>query len=126
MRVDAGDYNLGHRRRLKEKFLSAGISAFLDHEVLELMLTYAVPRRDVKPLAKELLGTFGSLKGGSRCRDRRNIEGSWHWRPFRDSSETRQRAHDSLPQAKGKGKTAGHVYYRTPRFLQDGHGREEG
>lgn len=63
MQIDAGDYNLGHRRRLKERFLSTGMGAFLDHEVLEFLLTYAIPRRDVKPLAKELLSTFGSLKG---------------------------------------------------------------
>jgi len=63
MGADPADYNLGHRRRLKEKFLTAGMNALLDHEVLELMLTYAIPRRDVKPLAKLLLERFGSLKG---------------------------------------------------------------
>jgi DNA repair protein RadC len=63
MQADPGDYNRGHRRRLKEKFLTAGMNAFLDHEVLELILTYAIPRQDVKPLAKDLLRTFGSLKG---------------------------------------------------------------
>jgi DNA repair protein RadC len=57
------DYNRGHRKRLKEKFLTAGMNAFLDHEVLELILTYAIPQQDVKPLAKDLLRTFGSLKG---------------------------------------------------------------
>jgi DNA repair protein RadC len=52
----------GHRRRLKDKFLAAGMNAFLDHESLEFLLTYAIPQKDVKPLAKDLLRTFGSLK----------------------------------------------------------------
>jgi DNA repair protein RadC len=54
---------LEHRLRLKEKFVGSGVDAFHDYEVLELLLTYAIPRRDVKPLAKELLTQFGSLKG---------------------------------------------------------------
>jgi len=53
----------GHRRRLKEKYLSSGITAFHPYEAVELLLTFAVPRRDVKPLAKELLRRFGSLRG---------------------------------------------------------------
>ncbi len=63
MQADPGDYNRGHRRRLKERFLTAGMNAFLDHEVLELILTYAIPQKDLKPLAKDLLRRFGSLKG---------------------------------------------------------------
>jgi DNA repair protein RadC len=55
--------NRGHRRRLKEKFRTAGTAAFCDHEVLELLLTYAIPQKDVKPQAKALLREFGSLKG---------------------------------------------------------------
>jgi DNA repair protein RadC len=52
-----------HRQRLKQKFSESGIDAFHDYEVLELLLSYAIPRRDVKPLSKELLREFGSLKG---------------------------------------------------------------
>ena len=52
-----------HRKRLKKKFSESGVSALHDYEVLELLLSYAIPRRDVKPLAKELLSNFGSLKG---------------------------------------------------------------
>ena len=51
-----------HRQRLKKKFSESGVAAFLDYEVLELLLSYAIPRRDVKPLAKDLLDEFGSLK----------------------------------------------------------------
>lgn len=60
---DSGDDRRGHRQRLKQRFLTAGMETFLDHEVLELLLTYAIPQRDVKPLAKSLLKGFGSLKG---------------------------------------------------------------
>jgi DNA repair protein RadC len=52
----------GHRQRLKKKFFDAGLQAFHDYEVLELLLSYAISRKDVKPLAKELLTRFGSLK----------------------------------------------------------------
>ena len=63
MRSESGDDRRGHRKRLKQKFLNAGMDAFLDHEVLEFLLTYAIPRKDVKPVAKALLREFGSLKG---------------------------------------------------------------
>jgi DNA repair protein RadC len=52
-----------HRQRLKKKFSETGVDAFHDYEVLELLLSYAIHRKDVKPLAKELLHEFGSLKG---------------------------------------------------------------
>ena len=51
----------GHRERLRQRFLHAGLDAFAPHEKLELLLTYAIPRRDVKPVAYELLNRFGSL-----------------------------------------------------------------
>ena len=51
----------GHRQRLRERFLSGGSDALQDYELLELLLFMAIPRRDVKPLAKQLLKTFGSL-----------------------------------------------------------------
>lgn len=50
----------GHRERLRERFLDAGQDAVSDYEMLELVLFRAIPRRDVKPLAKELIETFGS------------------------------------------------------------------
>jgi DNA repair protein RadC len=53
--------NDGHRQRLRERFEQSGLSGFHDHEVIELLLAFAIPRRDVKPLAKELLARFGSL-----------------------------------------------------------------
>ncbi len=51
----------GHRQRLRERFLQGGAGALQDYELLELLLTYAVPRADIKPLAKEILKHFGSF-----------------------------------------------------------------
>jgi DNA repair protein RadC len=56
-------HHLGHRERLKDRFERAGIAGLQDYEVLELLLFYALPRKDVKPLAKDLIRRFGSLKG---------------------------------------------------------------
>jgi DNA repair protein RadC len=52
----------GHRERLRKRFLRAGIKGFTDREALELLLTYAVPRKDTRNLSEELLDRFGSLK----------------------------------------------------------------
>jgi DNA repair protein RadC len=52
----------GHRKRLRKRFLSSGFSGFVDHEIVELFLTLCVPRKDVKPQAKELLEKFGSIQ----------------------------------------------------------------
>ena len=54
---------IGHRQRLKERFLRAKGSDMADYEAIELLLTYAIPRRDVKPLAKNLIKEFESFAG---------------------------------------------------------------
>ena len=51
-----------HRKRIKEKFKKSGLENLHDYEALELLLTYAIPRRDVKPLAKALLEKFGDFQ----------------------------------------------------------------
>ena len=51
----------GHRARMKRRFLEHGLDSFDDHNVLELLLFYAIPRGDVNPLAHELITRFGSL-----------------------------------------------------------------
>jgi DNA repair protein RadC len=51
----------GHRKRLRERFDRSGFEGFHDHEVLELVLSFVIPRKDVKPIAKDLLNEFGSL-----------------------------------------------------------------
>lgn len=53
----------GHRKRLRKRLLEGGLDALADHEVIELLLTQAVARRDMKPLARSLLQRFGSLAG---------------------------------------------------------------
>lgn len=53
----------GHRKRLRQRFREGGLEALLDHEVLELLLTLATPRKDCKPLAKRLLKRFKTLAG---------------------------------------------------------------
>lgn len=54
---------IGHRKRLRERFLKAGIKGMAEHEVIELLLTLAIPRKDVKERAKRLIQQFGNLKG---------------------------------------------------------------
>ena len=53
----------GHRARMRERFRASGLDGFAPHEVLELILFYAIPQRNVNPLAHRLLDTFGSLHG---------------------------------------------------------------
>lgn len=56
-------YIKDHRRRLRERFLKGGAAALPDYEMLELVLFRAIPRQDVKPLARRLLDRFGSFNG---------------------------------------------------------------
>lgn len=56
-----GPHWLGHRERLRQRFRDGGPEAVADYELLELLLFRALPRRDVKPIAKELLRKFGSF-----------------------------------------------------------------
>ena len=56
------DY-IGHRRRLRGRFLKSGAESLSDYEIIELLLTFAIPRKDTKPIAKELLRTFKTLEG---------------------------------------------------------------
>lgn len=53
----------GHRARLRARLLGGGEGALADHEVVEYLLMTAIPRKDVKPLAKSLLSRFGGLAG---------------------------------------------------------------
>ena len=51
----------GHRQRMKSRFLEVGLDGFNDHNALEMLLFYALPRKDTNELAHELLNHFGSL-----------------------------------------------------------------
>lgn len=52
----------GHRERLRKRFLEGSEGSYTDESLLELLLTYAIPQKDVQPLAKQLLIKFGSLQ----------------------------------------------------------------
>ena len=56
------DTGKGHRKRLREKLLRAGIEGLNDYEIIELLLTLGTPRRDCKQQAKEALNKFGNLR----------------------------------------------------------------
>ncbi|HUI21979.1 MAG TPA: DNA repair protein RadC [Methylocella sp.] len=68
---------LGHRERLRERFRKGGIDALGEYELLELILFRAMPRRDVKPLAKSMIARFGSFAEAVSARPERlrEIEG---------------------------------------------------
>src|SRR5690554_5989454 len=53
--------NKGHRQRLRDRFASGEESSRSEEALLELLLTYAIPQKDVQPLAKRLLSEYGSL-----------------------------------------------------------------
>ena len=64
----------GHRQRLRARFLKTGRSSLADYELLELLLTYAIPRIDTKPIAKALLNKFGTIVSVLQQQDQRLLE----------------------------------------------------
>ncbi len=70
------DY-LGHRKRLRERFILGEGKDMPDYELLELLLMIAIPRRDVKPIAKRLIKKFGCFAGviNASIEDLQQIEG---------------------------------------------------
>lgn len=70
-------HHVGHRDRLRQRFVKAGADGLQDYELLEMLLFAAIPRRDVKPLAKQLLKEFGSLSGvlGAGIADLQKVKG---------------------------------------------------
>lgn len=59
--INEEHHYVGHRQRIKDKLLDGLQIEFADYELLEMLLFFSIPRKDVKPLAKELLKRFGSL-----------------------------------------------------------------
>ena len=59
--TDQPHHGTGHRARLRQRLLQGGAEALLDHELVEYLLCLAIPRRDTKPLAKQLLAEFGGI-----------------------------------------------------------------
>jgi DNA repair protein RadC len=68
---------VGHRERLRERALAGGLAALPDYELLELFVFRSIPKKDVKPLAKQLLARFGSLGGvlGATAEELRTVKG---------------------------------------------------
>jgi DNA repair protein RadC len=68
---------LGHRKRLRERFLKSGLEGFQDYEIIELLLSLGTPRRDCKHQAKEAIRKFKTLRGvmEARAEDLQQIEG---------------------------------------------------
>jgi DNA repair protein RadC len=67
----------GHRKRLRERFLKGGLTGFADYEIIELLLSLGLPRRDCKPQAKEAIKRFKNLRGvlSASPEELRQIEG---------------------------------------------------
>ena len=61
--MPAGNIPLGHRKRLRERFVKSGLKGFHDYEIIELLLTLGSPRKDCKPQAKEAIQRFKTLRG---------------------------------------------------------------
>ena len=103
--AEASPHYLGHRERLRERFLDAGPDAVTEYELLELVLFRAIPRRDVKPLAKALIAKFGSfaevvsappqrlreIEGLGRSRHRRNQDRAGGGEPARARRRSKKR-----------------------------------
>ena len=70
LKEEAAHY-LGHRQRLRERFMESGAGALADYELMELVLFRAIPRRNVKPLAKALVKRFGSFAEAAAARPER-------------------------------------------------------
>jgi len=70
----------GHRERLRQRFYTSGLDGFHDYEVVELMLSYVIPRVDVKPIAKRLLEDFETLAGvfDASHRELEQVQGMGH------------------------------------------------
>jgi len=64
----------GHRQRLRERFLNAGLDGFQDYEVIELLLTLGTPRKDCKDMAKAALSRFKTLQGTMEASSRELCE----------------------------------------------------
>ncbi len=67
----------GHREKMRQRFLKGGLESFADHEALELLLYYAIPRKDTNPIAHALMDRYGSLSAvlTAPVEDLRKVEG---------------------------------------------------
>ena len=61
--MPSNETSLGHRKRLREKFISSGLAGFHDYEIVELLLSLGTPRKDCKQQAKDAIKRFKTLRG---------------------------------------------------------------
>ena len=80
----------GHRERMRQRVRETDMRGFQPHEVLEFLLMYAIPRRDVNPLAHKLIKHFGSLSGvlDARPEELMQVPGDGENAAFRSISAT--------------------------------------
>ncbi len=62
MKKLASEVHKGHRKRMIERFVNFGFDSFAEHEILEILLFYSIPRKNTNPIAHDLISNFGSLK----------------------------------------------------------------
>jgi len=67
----------GHREKMRQRFLKSGLDGFAEHEALELLLYYAIPRKDTNPIAHVLIERYGSLSAvlAAPVEDLKRVEG---------------------------------------------------
>lgn len=103
----------GHREKMRRRFLETGLEGFADHEALELLLYYAIPRRDTNPIAHALMERYDSLSGvlNAPVEDLEKVEGIGG-----------ERGHPAVPglPAQPEGPHSGRVPGDHPQLLRAG------
>ena len=108
----------GHRERLRARLREAGAGALADYELLELVLFRAIPRRDVKPLAKALFARFGSFAEAIAAEPAAAGRGRRHERRARSpSSRSSRPRRQALRQGRGEEAAADRLLERGRRLL---------
>ena len=81
----------GHREKMRQRFLKSGLESFADHEALELLLYYAIPRQDTNPIAHRLLERYGSLSAvlSAPAEDLKKVEGIGRKARLSDAAQSR-------------------------------------
>ncbi len=62
-KLTASNIHADHRSRMRKRFVNEGLENFYDHEILELLLYYGIPRKDTNPIAHQLIQSFGNFPG---------------------------------------------------------------
>jgi len=120
---DAGKpHFLGHRDRLRQRFRDSGGDALPDYELLELVLFRALPRRDTKPLAKELIAKFGSFPEVVNAPGKRLSEVSGVGDAVRHRNETHPLCRAASHERPGHGPPRAGFMVRRAELLPRRHG----